>query len=112
MLRAAFMADGGESVVRHGYATGEIAIGFADGRVLEYGATADSRIDGNQRAMLELAFANSMAPAEEHLRAAYFIALAELEEGEVDAGRQHLEYFLARYSAEDSWRRSALSQLP
>jgi AAA domain len=36
MLRAAFMAEGGDSVIRHGHNTGEIAVGFADGRVLEY----------------------------------------------------------------------------
>ena len=75
-------------------------------------ATPDSRIDGNQRAMLELALANSAPPAEEHLRAAYFIGLAELDEGEVDAGRQHLEYFLARHPTDDAWRRSALTHLP
>lgn len=36
VLRAAFMADGGDAIVRHRHAAGEVSIGFADGRVLEY----------------------------------------------------------------------------
>jgi hypothetical protein len=36
MLRAAFMAKDGEAVVRHDAPTGEVCVGFADGRVLEY----------------------------------------------------------------------------
>jgi serine/threonine protein kinase len=75
-------------------------------------ATAASRILGHQRAMLELALENSIPPGEEHLRAAYFIGLAELDDGEVEAGRQHLEYFLAQYPKDDAWRRTALTHLP
>lgn len=36
MLRAAFMAEGGDAIIRHEHSSGEIAIGFSDGRVLEY----------------------------------------------------------------------------
>lgn len=36
MLDAALMADAGESIIRHKNDTAEIAVGFADGRVLEY----------------------------------------------------------------------------
>lgn len=36
MFDAALMADAGESIIRHKSDTAEIAVGFADGRVLEY----------------------------------------------------------------------------
>lgn len=36
LLRAAFMADAGDGLIRHGAPTAEVAIGFHDGRVLEY----------------------------------------------------------------------------
>lgn len=36
MLAAAFLADCPEGLIRHGQNTAEVAVGFADGRVLEY----------------------------------------------------------------------------
>ncbi len=73
---------------------------------------ATSRIVGNQRTMLELALATSSAPTEDTLRATYFVALSELEDGELDAARQHLAFFLARHPGDDAWRRTALAALP
>jgi predicted Ser/Thr protein kinase len=75
-------------------------------------ATAASRLAGSQREMLELSLANSTAPTEERLRATYFVALAEVEDGELDAAKQHLMYFLAHAVTDDAWRQTALAAVP
>ena len=71
-----------------------------------------ARLPVGQRAMMELALEYSAPPDDEHARAARYVGLAELEEGELENGKKHLRYFLKLHPADDAWRRTARAALP
>ena len=79
------------------------------GAPTEDGPTA--RIPAGEQAMMELALKYSAPTEDEHARAARYVGLAELAEGETESGKKHLEYFLKLHPADDAWRRTALAAL-
>jgi hypothetical protein len=74
-------------------------------------ATASARIPPAQLPMMTLALWYSEPGTEEHERAAYYVALAEFAEGDVESARGHLADFLQLHAAEDPWRSTAREAL-
>lgn len=70
-----------------------------------------ARLSGGQRDLMALALEHSRPPLEEHARAAYYLAMAEFDDGEFERAREHLEIFLKLHPADDAWRRAALEAL-